>query len=359
LSREQLYREVWATPTRLLAEKFGISDVGLAKACTRMRIPRPPRGYWRRKETGFPVRRSRLPKEREGDQREIIFFAAPEMQMPRRYKAAKIAPEVFVSFREPHPLVDLAAKALRTAQAEPSGDLRLPNTSPVALHVGRSNLGKALRLADALIKAWLKKGHEVRFKNEEGEFASLVSGPVDLGFTIREEIDGRLCVELSGKRVSRRRSFRRRLREKRRLSLEAWTGRILAVALNYLARWRETIAMEELRKQDLETWKADCARRALEQEAAVRKWREERRKTDALIRGESEWRRAKEFLEFIAECRALMIEKGDDPEHITPNPLRPRAFGGMGAEGMKKEIPSNSNRTPSDPGPSAGWEPRG
>ena len=26
-----------------------------------------------------------------------------------------------------------------------------------------------------------------------------------------------------------------------------------------------------------------------------------------------------------------------------PNPLRPRAFGGKGAEGMKKEIPSNNH----------------
>jgi hypothetical protein len=39
------------------------------------------------------------------------------------------------------------------------------------------------------------------------------------------------------------------------------------------------------------------------------------------------------------------------------NPLRPRAFGGKGAEGLKKEI--TSSRTPSDPGPSAGREPRG
>ena len=30
---------------------------------------------------------------------------------------------------------------------------------------------------------------------------------------------------------------------------------------------------------------------------------------------------------------------------LPPNPLRPRAFGGLGAEGMKKEIPSNSART--------------
>ena len=27
--------------------------------------------------------------------------------------------------------------------------------------------------------------------------------------------------------------------------------------------------------------------------------------------------------------------------YLPPNPLRPRAFGGKGAEGMKKEIPSN------------------
>jgi hypothetical protein len=26
--------------------------------------------------------------------------------------------------------------------------------------------------------------------------------------------------------------------------------------------------------------------------------------------------------------------------YLPPNPLRPRAFGGLGAEGMKKEIPA-------------------
>jgi hypothetical protein len=316
LSREQLYQEVWAIPTRLLAEKFGISDVGLAKACKRMRIPRPPRGYWRRKETGFPVRRSRLPKEREGDQREIVFFAAPEMQMPRRHKAARIAPEVFVSFREPHPLVDLAAKALRNAQAEPSGVLKLPSTSPVSLHVGRSNLGKALRLTDALFKAWLMNGHEVRFEGEKGDFAFFVSGPVELHFSIREEKDGRLCVELSGKRISRRRSYRRRLREKRRLSLEAWTGRIFAHMRHYLERRNQVILEQERQDRDLEQWKVDCELRARLQEAMVRKWQEERRRTDTLLKGEKEWRRSKEFREFIQACRDRMIEEGDAPDQV-------------------------------------------
>jgi hypothetical protein len=49
--------------------------------------------------------------------------------------------------------------------------------------------------------------------------------------------------------------------------------------------------------------------------------------------------------------------EGLKKEITSSNPLRPRTFGRKGAEGLKKEI--TSNRTPSDPGPSAGREPRG
>ncbi len=131
-----------------------------------------------------------------------------------------------------------------------------------------------------------------------------------------EEIDGRLCVELSGKRVSRRRSFRRRLREKRRLYLEAWTGRILEVALNYLERRRQVLLDQERRVQELEQWKADCEHHAQMQAAIVRKRQEERRRTDALLKGEKEWRRAKEFREFINACCDRMIEEGEAPDHV-------------------------------------------
>jgi hypothetical protein len=61
LSRQDLYDLVWSEPVRTLATRFDISGVGLAKACRRMRIPVPGRGYWRRKATGHPVVRERLP----------------------------------------------------------------------------------------------------------------------------------------------------------------------------------------------------------------------------------------------------------------------------------------------------------
>src|SRR5947208_12931945 len=46
ITREELYKLVWSKPLVLLAKDFGISDVGLAKICKRLNVPRPYRGYW-------------------------------------------------------------------------------------------------------------------------------------------------------------------------------------------------------------------------------------------------------------------------------------------------------------------------
>jgi len=62
VSREELYRRVWSTPTAQLAQEFGISDVAIAKACRRLQIPKPPRGYWARLAAGQKVKRTPLRK---------------------------------------------------------------------------------------------------------------------------------------------------------------------------------------------------------------------------------------------------------------------------------------------------------
>jgi hypothetical protein len=60
--RERLYREVWAEPTQKVAKRYGISDVALAKVCRQLQVPKPPRGYWAKKEAERPVeRRPQLP----------------------------------------------------------------------------------------------------------------------------------------------------------------------------------------------------------------------------------------------------------------------------------------------------------
>src|ERR1035437_1239107 len=60
LSRDELYDLVWTKPIMRLAEIYDISDVGLAKTCRRLRVPRPPVGYWQRIAVGQKVARSKL-----------------------------------------------------------------------------------------------------------------------------------------------------------------------------------------------------------------------------------------------------------------------------------------------------------
>ena len=46
VTREELYRMVWSKPVTKWAAEFGLSDVGFAKICKKMKVPVPRRGYW-------------------------------------------------------------------------------------------------------------------------------------------------------------------------------------------------------------------------------------------------------------------------------------------------------------------------
>jgi len=61
VTREELYKQVWETPMRTLAQQYGLSDNGLAKICRRLNIPYPGRGFWRKRETGKKVKIKALP----------------------------------------------------------------------------------------------------------------------------------------------------------------------------------------------------------------------------------------------------------------------------------------------------------
>lgn len=52
VTREYLHQLVWESPVSEVAARFGVTDVGLAKACRRSAIPIPPRGYWAKLEAG-------------------------------------------------------------------------------------------------------------------------------------------------------------------------------------------------------------------------------------------------------------------------------------------------------------------
>lgn len=54
-NREEIYEAIWAEPIQHVAKRYNISDVGLAKVCRKLNIPRPGRGYWAIKAAGKPL----------------------------------------------------------------------------------------------------------------------------------------------------------------------------------------------------------------------------------------------------------------------------------------------------------------
>jgi hypothetical protein len=85
ISRPDLYEQVWTEPMTKVAERLGISDVGLAKACVRADIPTPPRGHWAKLQAGKPSRRPPLPAIHDW-QPEVVTLVPPPSK-PKRSKS--------------------------------------------------------------------------------------------------------------------------------------------------------------------------------------------------------------------------------------------------------------------------------
>src|SRR6266498_1422690 len=53
--RQKIYDEIWSEPIQHVAKRYGMSDVGFAKICKKLRVPRPGLGYWAKKAAGKPL----------------------------------------------------------------------------------------------------------------------------------------------------------------------------------------------------------------------------------------------------------------------------------------------------------------
>jgi hypothetical protein len=134
LTREDLYERVWAEPMSRLAQHYGLSDVGLAKTCKRLRVPVPGRGYWAKKAAGHKVKQiplPDLPPNVRQSEREVTLADRPVPQEPgtlpssiRIQSEFEDAPEnrivVADSLRGAHPLVRKTSQALRGTAKSPT-----------------------------------------------------------------------------------------------------------------------------------------------------------------------------------------------------------------------------------------------
>lgn len=130
VDREALYEEVWSEPVTVVAPRYGLSDVGLAKICRALGIPLPSRGYWAKVKAGKIMKRVPLPPIKASSPVSTRLRKVPEEVVAARKRLKQTVVES-PSATEPspaeaqpqqgdmHPLVEAAAKRLRRRDGWP------------------------------------------------------------------------------------------------------------------------------------------------------------------------------------------------------------------------------------------------
>jgi hypothetical protein len=144
----------------ILAKKYGISDVGLAKICRKLAIPLPGRGHWAKKEAGQKIEPLPLPPLKE---RIILSKPVPRPEPPRLADFATQAELAQVEQLESavdevmlkrgslsHPLITQARPLLGKAQCDERGILWTREPC-LDIQVSKDSLDRALRIMAALL----------------------------------------------------------------------------------------------------------------------------------------------------------------------------------------------------------------
>ncbi len=188
LTRADLYAKVWATPMRILAKEFGMSDVGLAKVCRKHNVPVPPVGYWRRKETGYKVTRPLLPVAKDGAEHLDIYVRErlrPEFEELTR----QVRPQVVVTPEISHPLALRSQRLLERGKTNQRGLLTSKNDALAHILVSEEQVPRALKILSALLLALEDRGQSASWPKEEGGLLAVSIDGEALRFSLAEITD--------------------------------------------------------------------------------------------------------------------------------------------------------------------------
>lgn len=178
-TREQLYEQVWAEPMTKLAEKLGLSDVGLRKRCKKLNIPLPPQGHWVRKEFGKETEQPPLPPLANDDKVKIVFngqkndtnnIEEPEEVAVQNAFEKQEQNKIIVPLRlsSPHPLIVRYKQAITDVSRYETDRGRIHKYGEVLdITSSRSSIDRALRILNSLFKALDARNYPVSILREE------------------------------------------------------------------------------------------------------------------------------------------------------------------------------------------------
>lgn len=186
VSWAELYDLVWQTPMSQLANRFGLSDVGLKKMCRKHDIPTPPLGYWAKRVHEKRVHQPPLPATK-GPQKlllTVVPLAAeqPELQAEQAKALEQAAefPPIHVPSGRPaklHPVASRTLRALRAAKADQHGLKHVSEPGAVAVAIGNGSVDRVVRIIHAFAAAAEQRGFSLT-EHPEGVQVLVEGSPI-------------------------------------------------------------------------------------------------------------------------------------------------------------------------------------
>jgi len=192
--RGELYEQVWKTPVTQLARELGISDVGFAKICKRLKVPKPPIGHWAKVKHGKKVYRPPLPKLDPGES-EVYTYNRP-VRSPTSVEIGKeimnipeAASVIAVPdhLESPHPLVKATKAVLKQTPRDKYGMLSLFREGCLTLRIGPDSVKRALILLDTILKEFKRLGFRITTTAEPKVRNRIEINGEDIPFMLLEE----------------------------------------------------------------------------------------------------------------------------------------------------------------------------
>lgn len=172
VTREELYKQVWAETMLKVAERYKVSSSYMARVCTILRVPRPPVGYWAKVAVSRAPPKPALPKAEPGDQLEWTPGAAlyrPLVERAQRrpqrgmLPAASIIPEASeVAASGPHPIL-VGVRDILDGAKEADNYLKPSKRFMVDILVSKALANTAIETAAAFFQLLESRSHPVRF----------------------------------------------------------------------------------------------------------------------------------------------------------------------------------------------------
>ena len=332
---------MWSKPVRQVATDIRVSDVAVAKACRKHKIPIPWRGYWAIRQHGHNARKPPLPALPGGGDPSIGFHsrphpeasapASPELEFERQPENRVTIPE---NLDRLHRAVRHTRAVLRSHKPDEFGLLRTWAKDCSNVAVAPTSLDRAIRILQALADAFEKRGHQI----VEGDESR--SG---LRVKVQEEL---LTVSLTERVkqvrhvVTEREEIRQELDPPYQPPKHDWvpTGVLALRIVNAPSRpqhatWRDRAKLPlEDRLNEFLAGLAESAKALKEQreeaERQRQRWAEEEKRRQekeqraqvvrARFRFLEEqarlWRRRQQVLNYVAEVRARLDDPGFKPE---------------------------------------------